>query len=218
MKQSHYTIIALVLIAVAFALVAFFYKSQQGEQASQKLSQHREALVRQHSMQAGSAEARVTLVEFFDPACGTCAQFHPLVKELMAQHDGKLKLVVRYAPLHPGSDRMVALLEAARLQGQFWEMLEFMYVTQTMWTVNHVADADRFLEILATANAPLDLARLRSDMDSPEIAQMIRQDVSDGQQLGATKTPTFFVNGKPLPSFGYEQLTALVAAEIAASY
>lgn len=217
MKKSHYTIIALVLIAGAFAIAAFFYSAEQGEQASQKLSQYREALVRPHSVKAGNAEARVTIVEFFDPACGTCAQFYPLVKQLMAQHNGKLKLVVRYAPLHPGSDRMVALLEAARLQGQFWEMLEFMYITQEMWAVNHVADADRFLEILATANAPLDLARLRADMNSPEIEQMIRQEVSDGQQLGATKTPSFFVNGKPLTSFGYEQLKTLVAEEIAAT-
>lgn len=218
MKQSHFTIIALVLIALAFGLVAFFYNAEQGEQASQQASQNREALVRDHSVHAGTAEARVTLVEFLDPACETCARFHPLVKELMAQHDGKLNLVVRYAPLHPGSDRMVALLEAARLQGQFWEMLEFMFATQSQWAVNHVADADRFLEMLAKANAPLDLAKLQQDMNSPEVGRVVRQDVIDGQLLGATKTPTFFVNGKPLPSFGYEQLKALVEAEIAANY
>ena len=33
--------------------------------------------------------------------------------------------------------------------------------------------------------------------------------------LGVSKTPTFFVNGRPLPSFGVDQLTALVAEEVA---
>ena len=39
---------------------------------------------------------------------------------------------------------------------------------------------------------------------------MIAQDLADAQTLNVTKTPEFFVNGKPLPSFGYEQLKTLV--------
>jgi protein-disulfide isomerase len=46
------------------------------------------------------------------------------------------------------------------------------------------------------------------------VVKAIRQDVADGMKLGVSKTPTFFVNGKPLPSFGYEQLAALVASEV----
>ena len=47
---------------------------------------------------------------------------------------------------------------------------------------------------------------------------MIRQDVADAQTLGVRKTPSFFVNGKPLLSFGLSQLKALVNNEVAATY
>ena len=42
------------------------------------------------------------------------------------------------------------------------------------------------------------------------IARLIAQDVADARALGVTKTPGFFVNGRPLTVFGYEQLVALV--------
>ncbi len=47
-------------------------------------------------------------------------------------------------------------------------------------------------------------------MNAPDIARNLAQDIADAKALNVTKTPEFFVNGKPMPSFGYEQLTALV--------
>ena len=55
-------------------------------------------------------------------------------------------------------------------------------------------------------------------MQSAEIAKRIKQDVLDAKQLKVSKTPGFFVNGKPLVHFGYEQLKQLVESEVAANY
>jgi protein-disulfide isomerase len=63
----------------------------------------------------------------------------------------------------------------------------------------------------------LDLDRIRADMNSPEVTQRIAQDASDAKALKVTMTPEFFVNGKPLPEFGYEQLNDLVQQELAAA-
>lgn len=218
MKQSHFTLIALALIGAVFTVVAFFYNTQQGNQADQQVSQNRDALIREHSVRAGNPQAKVTIVEFMDPACETCGKFHPLVKRLLDQHGGKVNLVMRYAPLHQGSDQMVAILEAAKMQGQFWPVLELMFETQASWAINHAAHPETFWNYLVQAQTSLDLAKLQQDMSSPAVAQVIQQDMADGQMLGATKTPTFFVNGKPLPSFGYEQLADLVSAEVGANY
>lgn len=218
MKQSHFTIIALVLIGVAFSLVAFLYNAEQGEKASQQATQNSEALIRAHSVRVGNPQAKVTLVEFFDPACETCGKFHPLVKGLIEQHDGKVNLVVRYAPLHQGSEQMVAILEAAKRQGQFWPVLELMYATQQQWAINHVAQPEIFWNHMVQTQSGLDFARMQQDMNNPELVRAIEQDIADGQLLGATKTPAFFVNGKPLTEFGYEQLVSLVDAEVEASY
>jgi len=210
MKQSHFTIAALVLLIGAFIVAAIFHNAQQG-------TQDEELLIRSHSVTAGNADAKVTLVEFFDPACGTCRQFHPFVKKLMQENPGKIKLVLRYAPFHKNSDQMVAILEAAQQQNRFWETLEVMFNTQDEWTVNHEAKPERFWNYLATTNL-VDMDRLSKDIKSPAIQQVIQQDLADGRKVGADKTPTFFVNGKPLPSFGYEQLQTLVEAEVAANY
>ncbi len=217
MKQSHFTIIALVLMVAAFTFAAVFHNAEQEQAASEKASKHSGALVKAYSMTAGNPNAKVTLVEFMDPACGTCAQFYPFVKSMMQHYDGKIHLVVRYAPFHQNSDQMVAILEAARKQSQFWPVLELMFSTQQQWVEHHVGQPDVFLGILENAGL-VDVAKLRQEMTNPNIIKIIRQDLADGELLGADKTPSFFVNGKPLPSFGYQQLKDLVDTEVANSY
>jgi protein-disulfide isomerase len=54
------------------------------------------------------------------------------------------------------------------------------------------------------------MERIKSDMNSPEIARTIEQDLADAKTMNVTMTPEYFVNGRPLPSFGFEQLKALV--------
>lgn len=216
MKQSHYTLIALALMVVAFIGAALFHYSGQEQAQHERASSNSAALVKAHSLTAGNPDAKVTIVEFLDPACGTCAQFHPFVKQLMQQHAGKINLVVRYLPFHRGSDQMVAMLEAARKQDKFWPVLELMFATQSQWTVNHVAKPEIFWGIIEQAG--VDLARIEQDMSDASIATIIQQDLADGKLLGADKTPSFFVNGKPLPSFGFKQLQTLVDAEVSASY
>jgi protein-disulfide isomerase len=60
------------------------------------------------------------------------------------------------------------------------------------------------------AGLGLNQEKLQADMASPEIIQLIAQDLDDARTLNVTMTPEYFVNGKPLPSFGFEQLTQLV--------
>ncbi|ALP53320.1 hypothetical protein Tel_09220 [Candidatus Tenderia electrophaga] len=213
MKQSHITLIALVLIAGAL-LAAVLLKPQSQQDAT--VSQGGAQLIREHSPRVGPEQAKVTIVEFMDPACGTCRQFHPYVKRMLQRYPDQIRVVLRYAPFHQGSDGMVAILEAARKQNKFGQVLDLMFDTQSQWTQNHIAYPDRFWPFLDALE--LDLDRLAQDMKAPEIVHIIQQDLSDARQLGADKTPTFFVNGRALPSFGLQQLTQLVEAEIAKHY
>jgi len=218
MKKNHITIIAILLITLTFALVAFFYNQEKNTQANQIVSKHSEALVRDHSVRVGNPQAKVTIVEFLDPACETCRQFHPLVKNLIEQYADKVNLVIRYAPLHHGSDQMVAILEAAKMQEQFWQVLDMMFDTQPQWAINHQAHPEIFWNHLIQTDSGLDFEKLQQDISDPAVFKAIQQDITDGQLLGANKTPTFFVNGKPLPSFGYTQLQNLIKSEVNANY
>ena len=54
-------------------------------------------------------------------------------------------------------------------------------------------------------------------MVGPDVTQIIAQDIADAGALNVTATPEYFVNGKPLPSFGYEQLERLVGEALRAA-
>lgn len=120
---------------------------------------------------------------------------------------------LRYAPFHPGVDQVIALVEAARRQGRFWPALEALLATQDRWTPNHRPDVEQARRVLAGIG--FDMARLAADAADPAIAALIAQDAADARKLGVDKTPEFFVNGRPLPSFGLKQLETLVGAELA---
>ncbi|NLM99387.1 MAG: thioredoxin domain-containing protein, partial [Campylobacteraceae bacterium] len=60
----------------------------------------------------------------------------------------------------------------------------------------------------------IDIVALKEQMKDPKIEELIEKDIEDAKALGATKTPSFFVNGKPLESFGYEQLVKLIESEL----
>ena len=215
MKRKTIFITALILLAVLFAGGAQMYRSQKAQQAAAAAAKNREALVRMHSPSLGKADARVHIVEFLDPACETCAAFYPLVKQIMAAHREDIRLTVRYAPLHQGSDEVVKALEASRKQGKFWQALEALLGSQPVWVQQHKARPDLIWSSLAQAG--LDTERLKTDMQSPEVAAAIAQDVADGKTLNVKATPEYFVNGRPLPSFGFEQLRTLIDEELAAA-
>ncbi len=171
-----------------------------------------EALVREHSPVMGPPDAPVTIVEFFDPSCEACRAFHPLVKNILAQYPDDVRVVVRYAAFHDGSDQAVGIIEAARRQDLFVPVLEALLAAQPEWALHGNPNLDRAWQ--AAAAAGLDLERARQDATSAEVAAVLRQDTSDVDALGVRQTPTFFVNGKSLPSFGPQQLIELVEAEV----
>ena len=216
MKKNQIVITAIVVMGLLFSLAAYFYSEKEIETKENLATKHSKLLTPFHAMKKGNPKAKVTIVEFLDPACGTCKQFHPIIKDLLKKYPEKLNIVVRYAPFHPGSDQMVAILEAARKQNQFWNVLDLMFESQQFWTINHQAKPDLFWPYLKGYG--FDVEKIKQDMNNPNIAKIIEQDLADGKLLGANKTPTFFVNGKPLSSFGYEQFMSLVQSELAANY
>lgn len=123
---------------------------------------------------------------------------------------------MRYAPLHTGSDEVVKMLEAAHLQGKFFPALELLFDNQQRWVVDHVSQPMRAQGILN--GMALDHEKLMTDMNQPDVSRAIQQDVQDGKSLHVEATPEFFVNGQPLPSFGYEQLARLVKETVEKTY
>ncbi|MGP1680563.1 MAG: DsbA family protein [Burkholderiales bacterium] len=216
MKQKHLIIFSAFFLLIAFVAGAMLYRSQKSDEAVQAYQRDKSTFVREYSPTHGNPAAKVEIVEFFDPACDTCKEFSPLVKKLMDAHPDKIRLFARYAPFHPGSDYVVKMLAAAHMQGKFWETLNALFAAQALWAPQHRPQPELVWNYIGGVG--LDIRRLRHDMNSPEIEKMIVQDLADGKKLNVKATPEFFVNGKPLPSFGFEQLKTLVEDAVAAAY
>jgi protein-disulfide isomerase len=214
MKRRSLFIAAAVALLAAFVVGALVYQSQK---ADLEQARAREALlVRAHAPTEGSRGAKVHIVEFLDPACDTCRAFYPFVHRIMAEHPGKIRLTVRYAPFHPNSDYVVKVIEAARKQGKWREALEALFASQPYWAPNHTPQPDLVWRYLGGIG--IDLERARRDMLGADIARNLAQDIADAKALKVTATPEFFVNGRPMPSFGYEQLQGLVNDALASEY
>jgi len=170
------------------------------------------ALASEHSPTLGPPDAKVHIVEFLDPACGTCALFYPMVKGWMADIPDEIRLSVRHVAFHDGVDYAVRVLEASRNQGKYWETLETLLASQRQWVNNHIVQPDSVLPALAGVG--LDMDQLQADMSSAEVLERIEKDMQDSKVLKVVATPEYFVNGRQLPSFGQEQLANQVREEL----
>lgn len=199
---------------LAFAGAAAFYPGAPETPPAPPPAQESN-LQRFHSPVLGPADAPVTIVEFLDPSCEACRAFYPFVKKILSDNPKDVKLVIRYAPLHDGSDEAVRILEAARLQNKFDEVMQALFRDQDKWAGHGNPDLELAWSI--AGGAGLDVAKARQDAKSDAITKVLEQDIADMKAVNLQGTPTFYINGKPLAEFGPNQLVAQVEAEVAAA-
>jgi len=216
MNQKTLFIATAGVLVVAFFVVSMLFQKNKTATENTAVEHNQSVLERTGAPLKGPADARVTIVEFFDPACGTCRDFYPLLQRLIDQYPGQVRVMLRYAPLHQGSDQVVKILEAAHQQGQFWQALELLFNNQQHWVINHVSQPMRALNMVNSLQ--LDQEKLALDMGRSDVTRIVEKDVRDGQTLHVRATPEFFVNGKPMPSFGYAQLSQLVKEAVVDAY
>jgi protein-disulfide isomerase len=208
--------IAAVLIAALVAAAAYSLRDQSRERAERVAEQARiddSVFVRPHSHSMGPETAKVTVVEFLDPECESCRAMYPMVKHLLGQYGGRVRLVVRYMPLHPNSVYAAGALEAAGEQGRYWEMLEILFQHQPHWGSHH-APRPELIPGYAR-QIELDMAAFDRFLSAGSHRRLVEIDHADGRSLGVTGTPTFFVNGRLLEQLGYAPLKALIDEELA---
>ena len=215
-KRIYLVIASAAVLVIAVVAGALYYQNQSYKAAVDAYRRDRTTYVRDYSPSRGSPSAKVEIVEFFDPACDTCKAFHPMVKQLMDEHPGQIRLYERYAPFHKGSDAVVKILAAAHMQGKFWQTLDAVFAAQSDWAPNHHPQPDLVWNYIGGVG--LDMDRLRQDINSPAVDKIVQQDLNDAVKLNVTATPEYFVDGKPLPTWGWEQLKSLVESELSAAY
>lgn len=212
-----------IVIAGAF-IGARYYRSSVQEvrkpTANTSTSAPSGQLVREDSWTMGPADAKVTLVEFYDPECESCASFAPVVKKIYSDYGGKLRLVMRYMPLHRNSITAANFLEASGEQGKYWEAQDLLFKKQGEWGEKHGAPPDPnapSINLLFDKYAKelgIDMDRARASITARKFDEKIERDRKDGQGLGVRRTPSFFVNGRELARFGEADLRSLIEEEM----
>jgi protein-disulfide isomerase len=144
------------------------------------------------------AVEKAQLVEFLDFECAACRSIQPFVDELKAEFGDRITFVNRYFPLpsHPNSGPAALAVEAAAQQGKFDAMAAKMFETQDQWHGKRESQGPLFRTFAAELG--LDLAAFDAAVADDKTKERIRADIADGNALGVTGTPTFFLNGEKL--------------------
>jgi len=140
----------------------------------------------------GPASAKVTVVEFSDFQCPFCGRVNPTLKEIEDQYKGKIKIAFRNLPL-PFHDKAHLAAEAALAaneQGKFWAMHDKLFANQQA--------LDRPSLEKYAQEIGLNMNRFTAALDSGKFKDKVDSDAKEGAAVGATGTPTFFINGTRL--------------------
>ncbi len=212
----------IISVAVTFAfLIGLFivatsvYKNEEAKDLSFKAQTQYSLFVPEYAVRKGSPDAKVIVVEFFDPECESCREMHPHIHSIMSDYEGKIQLVMRYAAFHGNSILAIQILEAARLQGKYWEALEILFQHQPEWGNHHHPRPELIWEFLPRLG--IDVEEVRKHLADAKTQEIIAQDTKDGQALNVTGTPTFFVDGKKVQGYGPDPLRAAIDEALKAS-
>lgn len=212
LKTTLLAAFALILAAAA----AFLYWRHERAQADEQVALQRNGMVRDYSPVMGPKDAKVTIVEFFDPACEACRAFYPAVKQIMAGYPNDVRLVIRYAPFHREASVVgVRILEAARAQGRFEPVLEALLAGQPVWASHQAPAVDRAWEF--AEHGGLDLGRAKAYLTANPVEGLLKQEMTDIETAGVRATPTFFVNGQRLEVNDPRALAQMVRQQVNAA-
>ena len=158
----------------------------------------------------GNPNALVTIVEFTDFECPSCARQLPVLEKIVSEYGDRVRLVVRDFPLsqHANARKAAEAAEAAREQGKYWEYITVLFRNQSALGVDK-------LRQYAT-EVGLDRARFDATLDSGKLAEKVQRDVTDGRKLGVNGTPALYINGKRLSDNSYESVKSAVESALKA--
>lgn len=154
----------------------------------------------------GTSSAKVTIVKYADFNCGHCMHASHIIRQLLADFPGQIKVYYKNFPLDgtcnplvqrkdPSASSCIAASAAlcANKQGKFKEIYTGLY-TDNENGIRHSVASVREIANKAGAN----MQQLQSCMGSSEIQNFILQETKEGELLNIQSTPSIFVNNKPL--------------------
>jgi len=145
----------------------------------------------------GNPEAPVTLEEFGDFECSSCANLATFLDQLIKEYHPRVRLIFRNFPfpMHQFARDAALTAEAAGLQGRYWEMHDMLFREQPVWS--SASDAGMLFDTYAETLG-LDLNQFRKDVKSDKVRERIDSDQARARSLGVKTAPTLFVDKREM--------------------
>lgn len=159
----------------------------------------------------GNKEAQVAVIEYLDFECEACGAYYPLVKRISEEYGDRVSFVTRYFPLpgHKNSMTAATAVEAAGLQGKYWEMYDILFENQKLWGEKQKADPKIFEGYAEKIGVNMD--QFKEDVTSKKVKERVERDRASANRLGVDSTPTFFLGGEKIENpRGYEAFKSLL--------
>jgi protein-disulfide isomerase len=157
----------------------------------------------------GEPTASVTIVEFTDFQCPSCAAMGPIIDQVLKSYGNKVRFVVRDFPLqqHKFARKAAEAANAAHAQGKFFEYAAILFKHQDALDI---ASLKKYASELG-----LDRTRFDAALDSGKYTAEVKHDIEEGEMYGVESTPTIFVNGIALTELNAEALRAVIDRALA---
>jgi protein-disulfide isomerase len=185
---------------------------QEKEEAEKAERQRKEIIARRSELLAdpdsavgGNPKGDVTLVEFFDYRCPYCKQIEPALDALIKE-DGDLRVVYKEFPiLGPVSVVASHVAIAARKQGKYGVF------HRAMMALKGTIDEQAVMKVAAACG--LDMKRLKTDMNAPEVTAIIKRNYALAEALGIDGTPGLVVGDNlTMGAVDFDGLREMIAA------
>lgn len=173
-----------------------------GEQDRTKIEQGGAAI-------KGEEGTLITIVEFSEYQCPYCGRyFNDAYQQIWDEYGDKIRYIFHDYPLpfHPHAQKTSEAARCAGDQGQYWEMHDLLFEKQSEWSAEENIDSNL---TNYTSQLGLDTTEFNDCLSSGKHTQAVKDDMSLGQSVGVSGTPTFFINGQKL--VGAQPFTAFQA-------
>jgi protein-disulfide isomerase len=177
------------------------YEAKQARVLNDKVAQSFITLKRDHADLAfGPANAKITVIEFFDYKCGFCHAANDWVWDTM-ENRKDVRVIFKELPiLSENSHTASKAAIASQKQGKYKEFHRALMIARGDLAM------DQIMQIATTVG--IDVARLQRDMADPKVEAQIAGVRAQATELGINGTPGFVINGKLVSGFAKDQLEA----------
>ena len=146
----------------------------------------------------GAENPKLIITEYTDYKCFQCKKMHFFLRQLIAKHPAKIRLIHRNFPMdhsvnpiikepfHIGSGKMALMAIHAATQNKFWQMNDILF---EMAGESDVIDVRELAAQLA-----MDPKTLARSMNDPAARQLLQHDILSALKLQISGTPAYVIN------------------------